>query len=126
MGGGAGYSPRAAREEELRAHLAEHGVLPDLDAVAAAHGIKRSTLEGDVIRLIEAGEMSWAVLELVAVQEFLAHRLPTAIESTWIGEAEGKLKPLMLFLEAEAPGGLDYTQLRIAVAKWREATGNGK
>lgn len=119
---GKGYSPRGERADELRRHLAENGTLPDLDEMAARHSIKRSTLEGDVIRLIETGEASWTLLANATVQAYLEARLEEAIAATWIGEAEGRLKPLMTFLEPEAPAGLDYTQLKVGLARRREAT----
>jgi len=113
--GSGNSSPREEREKELAEFYAAHGQLPDLDAFGEAHGIKRSTAEGDVTRLIEASTMPRSVLENPAVQEWLAERIEAAIEVCWVGEAQGRLKPLFVHFEGDAPPGFDYTQLRLAL-----------
>ena len=115
--GGGSYSPRAEREEELLVHYREHGALPDLQMFGEKHRIKKSTVEGDVIRLIEAGEMPRSILENRAVQDWLIPQLEEAITQCWVGEADGRLKPLFEHFTADAPEGFDYTQLRLALSK---------
>jgi hypothetical protein len=116
-GGTGGSSSRDARRAELVEHFSEHGSLPDLEQFGDRHDIKRSTAEGDVMRLIDEGVLSSSVLERREVQAWLAERLEAAIASEWHGEAEGRLKPLMEVLLPGAPEGLDYTQLRLALMK---------
>lgn len=115
--GGGGTSPRQGREAELTAYFGEHGSLPDLERFAESHGIRRQTLEADVIRLIGEGNLPKFVLDNVVVQDWLAQRIEAAIVECWVGEAEGRLKPLFERFQADAPGGFDYTQLKVALAK---------
>ena len=116
------YSPRAVREAEILQHYQTHGALPELEPLAAKHGIKRSTMEGDVYRLAEKDKIPLAVLERPEVQDFLSVHLPDAIAATWTLETTGRLKPLFTYLAATAPQGFDYTQLRIALARYKAQT----
>jgi hypothetical protein len=120
-GGSSGFSSRAGREEELLKYHTKHGGLPDLDKFGDRHGIKRSTVEGDVYRLIEKGTFEAEILEQSGVQDWLSERIEGAIEQCWQGEAEGRLKPLKEALETEAPQGFDYTQLRLALLRWQKS-----
>ncbi len=122
---GQGYSPRKLREEELLAAYRDYGKLPDLEEFGAKHGIKRGTAEGDIERLIDAGEIPLSLLEDRAIQDWLAPRLSEAIRSCWVGDAEGRLKPLMLHLQEGAPDGFDYTQLRLGIARWKDKQAEG-
>ena len=112
---GQGPSPRNNRKVELLEHYAKNGTLPDLDKFARRHGIKRSTVEGDVLRMIENGIIAPDVLDRPIVQDWLLGKLENAIAEHWHGKAEGRLKPLMEALRAGAPQGFDYTQLRLAL-----------
>ena len=116
--GGSG-SPRKERERLLAESYAATGNLPDLSAFATAHGIKQVTAETDVLRLVESGMLPADVLAVAPVQTWLSNRLPRAIEECWRDSQEQRLKPLMELLYADQPPvGLDYTQLRIALARW--------
>ncbi len=119
------YSPRKLREDELLAAYRDCGQLPDVEEFGAKHGIKRSTAEGDIERLIMAGEIPLSLLENRAIQDWLAPRLSEAIRSCWVGDAEGRLKPLMLRLQEGAPDGFDYTQLRLGIARWKDKHAEG-
>ncbi len=72
-----------------------------------------------------AGEIPLSLLEDRAIQDWLAPRLSEAIRSCWVGDAEGRLKPLMLHLPEGAPDGLDYTQLRLGIARWKDKQAEG-
>lgn len=115
--GGGNSSPRKERETQLAEFYKEHGTLPDLDAFGEKHGIKKTTVEGDVLRLIEAGVLPSSALDNQAVQEWLAERLDLAIAECWVGDAVGRLKPLFERFASDAPAGFDYTQLRLALRK---------
>jgi len=106
VAGGGPFSPRKEREAELLAFYEMNADLPDLTDFSERHGIKTSTAEGDVERLIAAGRMPRSLLENPEVQEWLAIELPNAIRECWIDDAEGRLKPLMQHLQDRAPDGL--------------------
>ena len=110
-------SPRNVRKVELLEHYAKNGALPDLDKFGNRHGIKRSTVEGDVLRMIKNGILEPNVLERQEVQDWLSVRIQDAIDEQWHDEAEGRLKPLMEALHEGAPEGFDYTQLRLALMR---------
>lgn len=115
---GAGAArPREQREREIVEHYETNGELLDLDALAQKYGIKRSTVEGDVLRLIEADRLPEDTLAVPVVQSWLGEHLERAIASQWTAENHGRLKPLFERLSPDAPGGFDYTQLRIALRK---------
>jgi hypothetical protein len=119
IGGGAGgaYSPKKERAEELLRHYKDNGDLPDLEEFATRHGLVITTIQSQVVDLIEDGDLPSSILEDSVVQEWLSQHLSDAIKLCWIGEAEGKLKPLMVHLESNAPEGLNYAQLKIALWK---------
>lgn len=71
------------REAELVAAYEESGALPTLDAFAERHGIKRSTAEGDVLRLVESGLLPETTIAVPVVQAWLATHLPQAFASSW-------------------------------------------
>jgi len=63
------------------------------------------------------------VFENPSVQEWIASHIDAAIAECWVGELEGRLKPLMVYLADGAPAELDYTQLRLAVVRRARAGG---
>jgi len=108
------------RRTQLLEHVAQHGGLPDLEEFAGRYGVKRSTAERDVLRMIEDRILPPAMLEHREVQDWLADgKLETAITQAWQGEAVGRLKPLLELLLETAPKGLDYAQLQLALIKRR-------
>ena len=111
------YSPRSIRELELLEFHAANGALPDLRKFGEKHGIKRTTVEGDVLRMIESGILAPEVLGGSEVQDWLSGKLEDAIAEHWHGDAEGRLKPLMEALQKSAPQDFDYTQLRLALIR---------
>lgn len=118
VGAGGQCSPRAARESELVAAYEESGALPALDAFAERHGIKRSTAEGDVLRLVESGLLPEETIAVTVVQDWLANHLPQAIARCWGNSSEQRLKPLMEHLHSMSPPtALDYTQLRLGLRR---------
>lgn len=119
-GGEAMGSPRAEREAGLLEHFGRCGRLPELEAFAVRCGVKKSTVEGDVLRLIEAVRLPAQVLEAPGVQQWLSQHLESVIAECWIGAADGRLKPLHDRLAPSAPPGFDYTQLRIALMRRRQ------
>ncbi len=119
---GGNSSPRIEREAELLKFYKKHQKLPELGQFGEKHGIKKSTAEGDVQRLIEAGDMPSSILENPALQSWLEPRIAAAISECWGEEPEGRLKPLFVYFEAGAPDGFDYTQLKLAIRAWRLRT----
>ena len=108
-------SPRKAREAEILNYFNEHDDLPDLNELSERYGIKRTTVEGDVFRLIEKGSLPAQTLEIEAVQDWIQSKLESAIADVWQGDQAGRLKPLKEALEIGAPRGFDYTQLKLAL-----------
>ena len=117
------YSPRERRMAELLSFYKDGSGLPNLDEFAQNHGVKANTAVADVLRLIESGDMPASVLEDRGVQDWLDQMLPGAIDACWSSNEEQRLKPLMLYLQEDAPAGFDYTQLKLGLARWKKQTG---
>lgn len=117
--GGGNCSPREVRVASLRAFYAEHQHLPDMTVFSEGHGIKKSTAEDDVLRLIDAGEMPPSTIESAGVQAWLGPRMYDAVRACWTNGSEERLKPLFEYFEVDAPAGFDYTQLKLAIRRWK-------